>query len=62
MARDGIEQSQAEAIMKAQAARETRLEKANDVIDNSGSLDDLHQVLEQLHNTWLDMASKQASD
>ncbi|OQX39155.1 MAG: dephospho-CoA kinase [Oceanospirillales bacterium LUC14_002_19_P2] len=62
MARDGIEQSQAEAIMKAQAARETRLERADDVIDNSGSLDDLHRVLDQLHNTWLEMVSQQGTD
>ena len=61
MARDGIEQSQAEAIMKAQAARATRLEKADDVIDNSGSLDDLHQQLEQLHDIWQKIAT-QTSD
>ncbi|WP_211827780.1 dephospho-CoA kinase [Kistimonas asteriae] len=62
MARDGIEQSQAEAIMNAQAARETRLAQADDVIDNSGSLDDLHQVLDQLHNTWRAIAAKRSSD
>lgn len=57
MERDGVERSQVEAVMKAQSSRRGRLEKADDVIDNSGSLDDLHRTLDQLHCTWLKMAA-----
>lgn len=57
MERDGVERSQVEAVMKAQSSRRVRLEKADDVIDNSGSLDDLHRTLDQLHRTWLQMAA-----
>lgn len=58
MARDGIDQSQAEAIIKAQADRTARLAKADDVIDNSGTPEALHKVLDILHQQWLTMADE----
>ncbi|MCK5894639.1 MAG: dephospho-CoA kinase [Endozoicomonadaceae bacterium] len=62
MARDRIEQSKVEAILKAQTDRETRLAKADDVIENSDSLEVLYQMLDQRHETWLTLAAdKQGS-
>lgn len=62
MVRDRIEQSKVEAILKAQTDRDTRLAKADDVIENSGSLEVLYQTLDQLHETWLTLAAdKQGS-
>jgi len=40
-ARDGTEDRQARRIVDAQASRKQRLEAADDVIENSGSLEDL---------------------
>jgi dephospho-CoA kinase len=56
MARDGIDHAQAEAILRAQAGRQERLALADDVIDNSGSLEDLQKQVEALHQTYLDLA------
>jgi len=39
--RDGIDEDQARAILRAQASRTERLELADDVIRNDGTLDDL---------------------
>lgn len=58
MARDGIDLAQAEAILRAQASRKERLALADDVIDNSSSLDQLHDQVEALHQEYLDLASR----
>lgn len=47
--RDGVERSQAESMLSAQAERSERLAVADDVIDNSGSLDELMQATDELH-------------
>jgi dephospho-CoA kinase len=57
MARDDNPEAQVKAIMAAQASRETRLDYADDVIHNSGSLDDLDQQIEQLHQQYLQLAT-----
>jgi dephospho-CoA kinase len=57
MARDDNPEAQVKAIMAAQASRETRLDYADDVIHNSGSLDDLNQQIEQLHQQYLQLAN-----
>jgi dephospho-CoA kinase len=56
MARDGISRAQAEAILAAQAARSQRLELADDVLDNGGSLEDLRRQVELLHRKYLALA------
>ena len=54
----GMAQGQARARMEAQASREKRLEVADVVIDNSGSLDDLyHRVAE----VWAELERRAGS-
>lgn len=57
MTRDDNPEAQVKAIMAAQASRETRLSYADDVIHNSGSLEDLDQQIEQLHQQYLQLAN-----
>lgn len=53
MARDGIERSQAEAILNMQSSREERIALADDVINNSGSLHDLQVRVKNIHENLL---------
>ncbi|MES9899044.1 MAG: dephospho-CoA kinase [Sedimenticola sp.] len=54
--RDGITPAQAEGILNAQCSREERLAVADDVIDNSGTIGQLHILVEQLHKKYTQMA------
>jgi dephospho-CoA kinase len=58
--RSGLDSEQAQAIIRAQATREDRLSKADDVLVNEGSLDALTKQVEGLHRRYLAMS--QASD
>ncbi|WP_417440061.1 dephospho-CoA kinase [Idiomarina abyssalis] len=51
--RDDSPKKEVEAIMKAQLSRSERLEKANDVLNNDGSLEQLEQQVLQLHQRYL---------
>lgn len=53
MARDRTTREQALAALKAQASRAERRALADDVIDNSGALDDLDAKVEALHRKYL---------
>ncbi len=53
MQRDNNDREQVERIIAAQMDRETRCAKADIVIDNDGSLEDLHRQAEQLHERLL---------
>jgi dephospho-CoA kinase len=55
--RDSNNQQQIKAIMASQLSREKRLERADDVIDNSKTPDALVAIVGQLHNTYLALAS-----
>ena len=55
--RDGSSTELAERMLAAQAGRQQRLEKANDVIDNSGSLDALDAQVRELHARYLQLAA-----
>lgn len=57
-ARDGNDPEQIRKIMAAQLSRQARLEKANDVLDNSRSLAGLREQVEALHREYLEMASQ----
>ena len=57
IARDNISHEQAEAILSSQTSRQKRLNLADDVIDNSGTLEQLHNQLEQLHQFYLGLAA-----
>ena len=56
-ARDDNSREQIEAIIAAQLPREERLARADDVIDNSGSLEDLEKAVKILHQQYLDIAA-----
>ena len=47
--RDGVSEEQVQSIIKAQISRQNRLELADEVIINDGSLEDLQLVVMQLH-------------
>ena len=56
VARDDTDSEGVEAIIKTQASRQQRLEKADDVIVNNGSLDALKKEVEALHQHYLTLA------
>lgn len=56
-ARDDNSREQIEAIIAAQLPREERLARADDVIDNSGSLADLESAVKTLHQQYLKIAA-----
>ena len=57
--RDGLNLNQIDAIIASQASRETRLAQADDIIDNSQSLDKLNDQITTLHKKYLTIASHQ---
>lgn len=57
MARDDNDEAQVKRIIAAQMNREDRLEKADIVIDNSGSLSELDAVVAELHKEFLARAA-----
>jgi len=57
MARDDNSREQIEAIIAAQLPREERVARADDVIDNSGSLADLQSAVDTLHQQYLKIAA-----
>ena len=58
MARDNNTRQLVEGIMAAQLDRDTRISRADIVINNSGSLDELYQRGEVLHQTLLARAGE----
>lgn len=62
MARDGCSLDQARAILGAQAARDKRLNAADDVLVNSGTIPELRQGVDALHRRYLSLAAEIAAD
>jgi dephospho-CoA kinase len=60
VARDGTSRAQAEEILRAQASREERLNAAHDVIENTGTLEDLERFVDTLHRNYALLAQKRA--
>ena len=56
MARDKNSETQVKAIMAAQASRQSRLDKAHDVIVNDQGLEVLDRQVAELHQTYLRLA------
>jgi dephospho-CoA kinase len=56
-ARDGGSLDQARAILVSQASRAARLAAADDVILNSGTVTDLRQAVDRLHESYLRLAA-----
>lgn len=59
--RDGVPEAQARAILDAQAAREARLARADDVIVNSADLPALARQVETLHHRYLQLAGSETT-
>lgn len=57
MTRDGVEDPLARAMLAAQASREARLARADEVIDNSGAPEALVEQVERLHRLYSGMAA-----
>lgn len=55
-ARSGLSAAEVEAIVRSQVSREKRLAAADDVIDNSNSLDDLREQVRRIHARYLLLA------
>lgn len=55
-ARSGLSDDEARRIIAAQVSRETRLAAADDVIDNSGTLETLYAQVQRLHQRYLALA------
>jgi len=56
--RDNNDEAQIRRIIEAQMPRQERCDKADDVVDNSGLLEDLYQQLQPLHEHYLMLAAK----
>ena len=55
-ARDGSSPEQARAILASQATRADRLKAADDVISNTGTVADLRQAVDRLHEQYLQLS------
>lgn len=60
--RDSNDEEQIKRIMAAQMGREARLERADIVVDNSGSLEELQLQVDELHKEFLLRAETSRSD
>lgn len=60
MTRDDNDEAQVRRIMAAQLSRQSRLEQADIVIDNSNSLDALDQIVADLHREFLQRSEQPA--
>jgi dephospho-CoA kinase len=61
MARDGGTLEQARAILASQASRAARLAAADDVLANTGTVPELRQAVDGLHERYLRLADMQSS-
>jgi dephospho-CoA kinase len=57
MLRDGVTHEQAQASLNAQATRAERLAMADDVVRNTGRVDDLRERVAALHAQYLTLAA-----
>jgi len=56
--RDQVSKKQAESIVSAQIDRSDRLQLADDIIENSGSIDDLKPKVKALHREYLELTNE----
>lgn len=57
LSRDGVSREQVENILAAQASRQRRLACADDIIDNSGRLEEITDRVATLHRRYLALAA-----
>ncbi len=55
--RDNVPASQVQAIIKAQASRQDKLNKADDIVDNNNDLTALHHQVDSLHEKYLKLSN-----
>ncbi len=60
MRRDNNDAAQVQRIIAAQASRAQRLQRANDVIENTGTLEELTQKIAALHERYLTLAAEKS--
>lgn len=60
--RDGPDTRTLDGILQAQTGRDERLARADDIIDNTGSLEDLRTQVAQLHRVYLQLAGTELAD
>jgi len=60
-ARDGSSEDEARAILESQASRTARLAAADDVLLNTGSVAELRQAVDRLHEQYLQQAQTSSS-
>jgi len=58
MARDGCSREQAQQALASQPSRKQRLSISDDVLDNSGTMEDAHRAAAQLHLKYTCLAKK----
>lgn len=58
MQRDGSDETTIRGIIDAQMSRRSRLDPADDIIDNSQPLENLEERIFELHNRYLQLARK----
>ena len=58
MARDAVTREQADAALRAQARRESRLGIADDVVTNTGRIEDLRDQVATLHGRYVKLAAE----
>jgi len=59
--RDNNTESQVKAIIESQSPRDTRLNKASNVIVNNGPLEQLYRAIDELHPTYIENAKAKAA-
>lgn len=57
MSRDAVNAEEARATLAAQASRTARLEAADDVITNAGTVTELRQAVDRIHQRYLALAA-----
>jgi dephospho-CoA kinase len=62
LTRDGTTREQAKEILAAQASRTARLDAAHDVIENTGTLEDLRRFVQTLHRNYALLAQRLAGE
>jgi dephospho-CoA kinase len=60
LARDGGTPQEADAMIAAQASRASRLNAADDILSNAGSIRELRHAVDQLHQRYLSLAERLA--
>jgi dephospho-CoA kinase len=57
MSRDAVSAEEARATLAAQASRAARLQGADDVLQNAGSVSELRQAVDRIHQRYLELAA-----